>query len=488
MIDLSALIASPIVGNVFGLLGVLGVSLTLAQAFRLAGELKRRRRRKQLEMVSETPLPQHKKVYGHVLRYHGLDRSGNSQEGWLRIDRDYFMMLQSAGIVNLTANDETQFKFPLVTKQAWLYSHGGGAFSLNRPLLDRPEKHKSNPLLKASKRFMKRFGEESFPIFLKSLGREIWNAPTYDLCTIDENGMCLGFVLGDYYGFVSRNELLMRQAYLHCRFSRSYRETLRRAAGVGDLRTANGLDGPARLLKKNPTKMGISSLLIMKKKCGGYAVFLHKRGLKVVEEPDLYHVVPAGTFQPYSAFDRSTIEAQFCFEYTILRELLEEVFDLEAADRGNWADPFRIFKLKCGGEGNRFCPGELLVQNEALQKASDSNQGPCRFETCLQPSVEIRITGLVFDLVGLKPQLIAVTVVKDPELYDRGHAALAANWEAEIKQFNLDEGGEPGEELQRFLRENLSVDRFLPTGAVALAEGPRFFKQDRDNARISEPS
>jgi hypothetical protein len=68
----------------------------------------------------------------------------------------------------------------------------------------------------------------------------------------------------------------------------------------------------------------------MKRRGWGYSTFIHKRKKDQVESPGFYHVVPAGTFQPVSEHD---IETQYSFEFTIFREFLEELFDMEKSDR-----------------------------------------------------------------------------------------------------------------------------------------------------------
>ena len=76
----------------------------------------------------------------------------------------------------------------------------------------------------------------------------------------------------------------------------------------------------------------------------GYKIALHKRSNKVAEYPALFHVCPAGTFQPLSCFDIDQVKQQYSLAYIIMREFVEEFFDKEDVGTDIVPDPFAIFE------------------------------------------------------------------------------------------------------------------------------------------------
>jgi hypothetical protein len=108
--------------------------------------------------------------------------------------------------------------------------------------------------------------------------------------------------------------------------------------------------------------LGIATFCIFNKGNGNFCTFVQKRRDDLVELPGFFHVVPAGTFQPLSVFDDADINAQFSFPFTILRELLEELYNLEEAEKSRIANPFNVFKMALTNElVKNFVPGEALV-------------------------------------------------------------------------------------------------------------------------------
>lgn len=140
---------------------------------------------------------------------------------------------------------------------------------------------------------------------------------------------------------------------------------------------------------------------------------------------------------------------------------MEEIYDLEKADKNNWSDPFKIFNLSI----NNFNIGKLLQ--------GDYNFGEDKIPAKNNENAsiyEIIPTGFLIDLVSLKPELTIVLHIKDTEIYEKSTNNIEGNWEGPVKEFDIE-----SDEFRNFLSQNLNIDNFLPAGAVALAEGLNYY-------------
>lgn len=428
------------------------------------------------------------KVYIDIFPEFGFDSINTNQivEGYNIIDRDYcYKYIHGTDKENrlkmdfeeLFLNENVKekysmYKFPLIYKQNWLRSKNGLleiTQQLDPPLQASEGK---NPLAAKAERFFKTFGLqlEGYPPFLASLGKKIWDGLSFDLYEVLQNTdkMQLKFIKGRYYNFVKYYELALKELYFNYYCDMKYKHSWLYRPMLPKKKTLRNCVNIRNILnyKYRPIKLGINVFVIMckdedKQK---YCTFIQRRGQDQVEYPGFYHVVPAGTFDPLSDWDKETVKNQFDFKFTILRELLEELYNLEEADKNKDVDPFNIFRMGLP-EKSDFKPGKYLLKY-------DTNKGVITEYHC-----EIILTGFLIDLVALKPELTAVLLIRSDKLYKKSKKIFHGNWEGPVKEFDLDDDDS---EYSNFLKDNFNVDKILPAGAAAIAEGiDYYFKEVR---------
>lgn len=87
------------------------------------------------------------------------------------------------------------------------------------------------------------------------------------------------------------------------------------------------IDNPLFTGEKRACGIGVSTLLCFRTKKGGYRCILHLRAEeKIAESRGLYHVIPAGQFEPS---DEDNPDECFSVRENVLREYVEELFSKE---------------------------------------------------------------------------------------------------------------------------------------------------------------
>lgn len=303
--------------------------------------------------------------------------------------------------------------------------------------------------------------------YLLSQNINIWNEITYDLYCInrENNKLQLGFTLGDYKNYVNHGELLRTKGKFQFN-NRNIKITRPFHTILNDQR--NKIDMRKVLYEKNAympylSCVGVNVMTIMKTS-EGYQTIIQKRSSNVVEAPNMFHVSPAGTFQPLSDFDTTFIEEQFSFEYIVLREFIEEIFSMDVAEKNTVPNPFDIFHEKLNGTD--FIPGHALLDDNDIsllkQRLFTHND-----------RLEIKITAFSIDMLTLKPEISAVIYVKEKDVYDSIKKYIRSNWEGNIKLYRLE-----STEFRTFLRQYLNVNYFLPAGGLTLIEGLNYFYRE----------
>ncbi len=117
-----------------------------------------------------------------------------------------------------------------------------------------------------------------------------------------------------------------------------------------------------------------------------YRYFVRQRSANLADGAGLYHIVPSMVFQPTAADPLDP--KSYSIQNTILREVAEELFDREESDPDLISCP-EIADLH-----------SLLVNGDA----------------------SLRISGIAMDLLCLRPEILAVLVVRDPQWLAR-HAS-----------------------------------------------------------------
>jgi len=502
------------------------IIFTSVQAYLAYRHTKRSRRRERVKAafnaVCTTPAPsiaEYEKIYEDLLSSYGKDE----RAGYLLTDLDYIHSciekIRTSHRPHLPYRQTAPAKycFPVVSKPEFLLSRNEELRIHFRQIASPATRTAS---LEETRTFLDKFDIGDFATYLRSNDRKLWNARTFELSRIEsrKNDVTLSFQLGDYYRYVNNNEPCPKELYFHRYISqleqfsttvpsRAFRQlapqdvgcvkrtvrkmsrcvsrtlqTLRcsvRGEDMSDLVPPPNLIRDAIRLndlfsaQPRPTCMGISAFVIMNKGNGKYCTFIQKRDSNQVEYPGCFHVAPAGTFQPLCDFDEETIQKQCALAYTVLRELLEEVFGLEEADRYRGVDPFGIFELNVDvprRNGKGFCPGKLLEIGKALEEENHNYR--------------IVPTSFAVDLMTAKPHVSTVLVIKKSELYRQAKRVFKGNWEGNVKEYDIE-----SDDFKSFLEYNFHVDGFPPVGAVTVSEGMAYYWTHRaELLRTTAPS
>ncbi len=369
-----------IINLVASIIGIVGIPYAVI-------ELYTQHLRNTFSTVCRLPAPEvasYDDVYKTIFNYYDLDKN-NTNDDLAVINKKYLSGCvrehYKAYEFKYFEDEKDEKQFPLICKSNWLMSNSENLEIINDGLKIENGKlcetsFTDEKLKKSTEDFLRLFQIESYPDFLASIGKEIWNDRTFDLCfKIEENNkLKLQFVLGRYYNYVKYYDIIAKELYFHLYYKKRFPSFKKLKllpmylleCFIGQRSKKNIIRGSVEYenifdFQKRPVKLGINVFVLMKNDKGSYSTFIQKRGEKQVEYPGFYHVAPAGTFQPLSDFDENIIKQQCHFEYTILRELLEEVYNLEEADKKNKsADPFNIFRLE---KRKGFIPGKRLLSD-----------------------------------------------------------------------------------------------------------------------------
>jgi len=448
-----------------------------------------KKRRKIFSMIcglSTDKLVGYEKIYPKLLNYY-REKLVVSEKHFI-IDKQYFT--KTLVFIQPTKNDaDKSYSFPLIVPNIeWLKSKNAALQIKKRPDVrcSKP-KETTNILKKPAEDLLSKFCIDWYPSFLSSFGKILGDDITYDLCGIDKEKKELVFQLGSYLNYAIYYDLIAREIYfrLYCEQKKPFPHL--------DKIVPSEL--PLRLTIKDlfefnnrPVKIGLNTFVIMKKDNDKYYTFLQQRGSSLLEYPNVFHVAPAGTFQPSGYFreeQTNLCDQEFNFEFTVLREFLEEICGIKEAVEHKEISPYAIFTKKIGENG--FSPGawmlgyEQSTKNENLTKEDLEKLGenlknnPSQFVgnnayQKIKDKWEIIPTGFFIDLVTLKPELTFVMWVKDECLYNELEKFRWGNWEGAIKDYEIDSN-----EFSTFLKEKLNIKFFLPSGAVAVAEGLNYY-------------
>ncbi len=122
-----------------------------------------------------------------------------------------------------------------------------------------------------------------------------------------------------------------------------------------------------------------------------------RRTEKLAVHANLFHVLPAGMFQP----EMAAFDVEWNVYHNILKEYAEELYGFELDEERN--DPTYFYKE------------ESAVRR--LRKAIDNGK-------CL-----IMTTGLVISLLNLRPEICTILLVKDADWWIKQRGVQKLNWE-----------------------------------------------------------
>lgn len=179
------------------------------------------------------------------------------------------------------------------------------------------------------------------------------------------------------------------------------------------------------------------SVLFVFKRSGSYYTLVRRRLKGIPIAPEQYHVLPSAMFEAACG----DTDVEYSIEHNVLRELLEEVYDVDEVCEPNQTLADFIFGID---------------PVPTLMKLLGNNQA------------ELSATGLCVNLLTLRPEITAVLVVHD-EYFVR-QKRMALNWE----WHDLEPGENfaiPVGELATFIKNEIHPGSVVPSGAVALKLG-----------------
>jgi len=177
-----------------------------------------------------------------------------------------------------------------------------------------------------------------------------------------------------------------------------FAESLRHRRAVTEACRAQGvspiLDGFGR-----NTSIAISTVTAFRYEVHKLKCFFMRRSSSVAVHPRMYHVVPSGMFQPMKHLvlgEEDEAEPEFNLTRHLYREFLEEVF--------SYTDP-DMYALGWNG----ICTTPEIRYLESLLRPPDG--APAK--------AELFITGVVVNLLNLRPEICSLLLIHDSDWYDR---------------------------------------------------------------------
>jgi hypothetical protein len=187
----------------------------------------------------------------------------------------------------------------------------------------------------------------------------------------------------------------------------------------------------------------VSTLLVFKRPAGTFGSLIRRRSLNVGVSPGMLHVVPAGMFEASNTNDNWSIHMN------VWRELLEEVYDETEQQGKEYAET-----------------SDHIMRIEPVRLLS---------EMLKDGSAEFSVTGIVCDLLNLRPEICTVLFIPDEAF-------------AVVRPMRLNWEYEPEKRHGKFLVDWSRIDEVIetdgarkygivPSGAACLALGRQWVKQ-----------
>jgi hypothetical protein len=273
-------------------------------------------------------------------------------------------------------------------------------------------------------------------------GRKLFNGEIYRL--IDARPERFEFSTGKYFNFFNSCEglsfefvdLIFKQGAFKEWVSNKNKEKFN--AIVKFLIDHQSLNNRSLLdifnFKSRETAFGTCALVIMKRSNEEPQFILNVRSLQLAETPNLFHVIPAGTFQPYFQNGQYSKE-QFKFSENIYREFIEELIndkymrEYERVEKGSYRAIYRE------------------QADEAYKKLFEDN------------NVTVHYLGMVIDPLNLKPEILTTFLIHESTLlpFIKG----PASWESMNQDLCFYDFTKT--KLEEILNDNL-----VPTGKAHL--------------------
>ena len=220
---------------------------------------------------------------------------------------------------------------------------------------------------------------------LKRTKSGLYNGSTFTMQHLSQRPLRLRGAVGRYFDMLATTAALDRE--------------LRSAAVEGWIRASSRAAyhrevEPRRALRcglKRSATIGICTLIVFNDQ-GTYRALLARRSSKTAFEERMYQVLPTMTFQPTTP--EFTNAQEWSIRHQVLREVLEELFD--APERPG------------ARERDYFYRHPALVYLQELLQAGQA---------------QLDLTGVVINLLTLRPEVATLLLVHDPRWYERITAA-----------------------------------------------------------------
>lgn len=287
------------------------------------------------------------------------------------------------------------------------------------------------------KTFLRKFGisdlksgvttyNDFFDFIKQECEKRLWDARTFDLLYVDQShdtDLTLECSLGSYRHYIQLYEAIEQEIYYNYLFSES--------------KVAQIVDKVDFILRDNlidfqeiddyrgrPAKLGLNIFTIIADPDGGHSTMLHKRHSKVAEQPNFYHTVPAGTFQPHS---EHSIDTQFSIEYSVFREFFEEILGVEEAEkRASKSGLYDGFDKEVPtGTGDTISIGDRLFNDLDGEVPPETG------------AYQLIPTGIITDILSFKPDITFILYIKDEELHDPIFYNAMSHWEGQLGRYSI---------------------------------------------------
>lgn len=380
---------------------------------------------------------------------------------WHYVDKAYLKGILGDLIDN---DDEDYYKFPIWMYDEWCLSKNQHFHIKIKKPYEITQSKKSEIVKNNKSLFQKKFNKLSkrytgYDDFAKWMRKELdallTNSDTYNLCALNykDNKLELDFCMCKYKAYININELINKELIFASQEKMGYNSLKARMKYGNYLLNFN----------ENPITIGLNVFTIIKAKAKYYTLIQRRNNEKLSEYPSTTHVVPAGTFQPQPDHQKYYIE-QCDLAYTVLREFLEEIFFQDIVREPNNLNSSvflqRNFKLtnKISIKDKIFRLNDFLKFNKkSLSKGKNYNIIPTSFH---------------IDLTTLKPQISLVLYIDSDELMDVLNSySIGSEQEGSVEMYELG-----SKDFKNFIKENLNIEHFTPTGSISLAEGYYCYK------------
>lgn len=223
--------------------------------------------------------------------------------------------------------------------------------------------------------------------------RPVTNGLTFCLDRLETGPLRLAAQLGHYFDLLATCDALTNELRA---YSRGERDNLRLRERLHSTVAPRSLwsDGGGRC-----AGLGLAVLTVFNLD-GRYHLIMGQRANSLATGPGLYHVVPALMFQP-SGPDQ-LLHAEWSVTHQILREFGEELFGMP--EYANW--PEAVYSA------DYFYAHPAVADLRAMLES-----GP-------QPTAELMVTGMAFNPISTRPEVLALLLIHDAGWYTRAQAAL----------------------------------------------------------------